>query len=76
MDCLKDIELLDHIRGDNRLAFAEIVNRYSATLFRFVNKRISNPEDTQDILQEIFASLWKRRAEIHIEYRLTYFPIR
>lgn len=66
MNNVSDIQLLAHIREDNRLAFTELVNRYSPVLFRFVYKRTSCIEDTQDILQNVFASLWKRRMSVNV----------
>lgn len=67
MDRLNDIQLFAMLQKDDRRAFTEIVNRYSSILFRFVDKRVSNVEDTKDILQEIFTSLWNRRYQIHIQ---------
>lgn len=67
MNNVHDIQLLEHIRADNRSAFTELVNRYTPILFRFIYKRTSSTEDTQDILQNVFASLWRRRMSIYVE---------
>lgn len=56
-------------KGDKR-AFAEVVNRYSEVLFRYVYRRCRNYEDSQDIIQEVFASLWKRKQHINIDNSL------
>lgn len=70
MNRLNDIQLFALVQKDDRKAFTEIVNRYSTVLFRFVYKRVSNVEDTKDILQEIFTSFWNRRHQIHIQESL------
>jgi len=62
-----DIELLDRIKNDDKKAFEEIVNKYSSILFRFINKRINDIDDSQDILQDVFISLWHKRSKISIK---------
>lgn len=64
---LNDIHLLQKIKRDNKAAFTEVVNRYSDILFRFIHRRTDNFEDSQDIVQEIFTSLWKNRDRIIIK---------
>lgn len=66
MTNLNDVQLLALVKQDNRQAFSLLVDRYSAPLFRFVRKRIPSNEDAQDIIQEVFASLWKRRLSLEI----------
>jgi len=61
-----DVQLFHHIKNDNRLAFCELVERYSPILFRFINKRIQCHEDSKDILQEVFSNFWLRRDKIEI----------
>ncbi|MFD1768325.1 RNA polymerase sigma factor [Sphingobacterium suaedae] len=61
---INDVQLFARIRDDDRSAFAELVDRYSGILYRFILKRTGSKEDTQDILQDIFASFWKRRHQL------------
>ncbi|MCS4227866.1 RNA polymerase sigma factor [Sphingobacterium sp. BIGb0165] len=70
MKQLDDTELFIRIQADDRYAFSELVNRYSDVLFRFIQRRVSCTEDSEDILQEIFVSLWHQRLNITIEYSL------
>ncbi len=72
MSNFSESELLRLIQRDDREAFAQIVNFYHDILLRFINKRISNIEDSKDILQEVFISLWHRRNHIVIEE--TFYP--
>lgn len=61
-----DVELFVKLREGDSHSFTEIVNRYSDKLFRIIQKRVSDKDDCQDILQDIFISLWRRRQDIHI----------
>ena len=70
MEQLDDTELFAGIQANDRHAFSELVNRYSAILFRFIQRRVSCVEDSEDILQEVFVSLWNNRHKINIEYSL------
>jgi RNA polymerase sigma-70 factor (ECF subfamily) len=47
------------ISGDDR-AFEVIYQRYAATLYRYARKNITVREDCEEIIQEVFESLWKR----------------
>lgn len=66
MNYLDDNLLFAKIQKGDIRAFAEIVDRYSEVLFRFVYRRCNSYEDSQDIIQEVFASLWKRKLQIKI----------
>ena len=70
MKQLDDTELFTRIQADDRYAFSELVNRYSEILFRFIRRRITCIEDSEDILQEVFVSLWNQRHKITIERSL------
>lgn len=70
MEQLDDTDLFTRIQADDRYAFSELVNRYSEILFRFIQRRVSCSEDSEDILQEVFVSLWNQRHKITIEISL------
>lgn len=70
MEQLDDTELLSSIQADDRHAFAELVHRYSDILFRFIQRRVACVEDSEDILQDVFVSLWNLRHRITIERSL------
>ncbi|MDF2476399.1 MAG: hypothetical protein K0S24_1882 [Sphingobacterium sp.] len=70
MKQLDDTELFTRIQADDRYAFSELVNRYSEILFRFIQRRVSCTEDSEDILQEVFVSLWNQRHKITITLSL------
>ena len=61
---LSDKELLRH--KDER-AFKVLYNRYWSLLYKKALARLGNEEDTKDILQEIFISIWNNRFHIVLE---------
>jgi len=62
---LEDELLFELIRKDNRAAFSELYNRYWNKLYLYLIKVIRHPEETEDILQEVFVSIWNRRQELN-----------
>jgi RNA polymerase sigma-70 factor (family 1) len=52
-------------RGDPN-AFEVIYNRYAADLFRYARKNIALKEDCEEIVQEVFVSLWERHESLHV----------
>ncbi|MCS4227049.1 RNA polymerase sigma factor [Sphingobacterium sp. BIGb0165] len=64
---LSDKELFDIVREGNTQAFSVLFDRYADILLSFVLKRIGSITDAEDILQEVFTSLWNRRYKIEIE---------
>lgn len=68
-----DKELFQLIKEDDRLAFDELYNRYWLPLFNKAYKRLRDKEACCDILQDIFADLWNKRATREIENISAYF---
>ncbi|WP_433902895.1 RNA polymerase sigma factor [Sphingobacterium puteale] len=64
---LSDKELFDIVKDDNTQAFSVLFERYGNTLLSFILKRVGSITDAEDILQDVFASLWNRRHKIEIE---------
>jgi len=58
-----DDKLLILIRQDDKKAFDLIYKRYWENLFVYVNRVVDDKDEAQDIVQEIFVSLWSRRAQ-------------
>ena len=65
-----DCELLDLLRSGDRSAFAEIYNRYWKSIFTVASNKIRQLEEAEEIVQDIFISLWNRREEIVITSNL------
>lgn len=62
-----DDVLLSHLSKDDELAFNEIYQRYWRTLFGIASSRLRNTHIAEDIIHDVFASLWKNRNHIQIQ---------
>lgn len=52
------------IQGDEK-AFETIYRRYASELYRYAGKNIPSKEDCEEIIQDVFESLWARHQELH-----------
>jgi RNA polymerase sigma-70 factor (ECF subfamily) len=64
---LSDKELLQLLRRDNALAFQELYNRYWDKLFYLSHKRLKSAMAAEEIVQDVFLTLWRKRRELQIE---------
>lgn len=62
----EDSRLLVALQADDPTAFETIYNHMASKLLHYINSRIQNREQSEEIVQEIFVSLWVRRQEIDI----------
>jgi RNA polymerase sigma-70 factor (family 1) len=56
-----DEELTALLRGGDQPAFTEIYNRYWSLLYAHVYKMLRDKGDTEDVVQEIFSTLWLKK---------------
>jgi RNA polymerase sigma-70 factor (family 1) len=68
--------LVQRIREGDCRAFAHMYEKYSPKLFRATYQRLRDRETAQEIVQEIFANLWLRRADLHIHRSLEHYLYR
>lgn len=61
-----DENLLLLLRQSNAQAFEEIYNRYWSKLYSQAYKRLKFRDSTEEVIQELFADLWERRADLQI----------
>lgn len=59
--------LLSLLSENDELAFTELYDRYWKKLFVIAYNRISENETAEDIVHDVFASLWTNRNKINIE---------
>jgi len=57
-------ELLEGLANGDEQSFQIIYRESIAELSRYARRRISNKEDCEEILQDIFESLWKRHESL------------
>jgi len=62
-----DGKLLDLLKGDSEPAFTEIYNRYWKKLLLVAWNHSRNDAIAEDIVHEVFMSLWERRSTIEID---------
>ena len=57
-------ELLQQVAAGDEHAFSTLYERYHYPLYRNVFRLVQSEEETKDIIQEIFISLWENRARL------------
>jgi RNA polymerase sigma factor (sigma-70 family) len=62
-----DCQLLALIKQGDRQAFAVLYKRYWKDLFDQAYKRLKNSQQSEDLIQDVFVSLWLRRAIVEID---------
>jgi RNA polymerase sigma-70 factor (ECF subfamily) len=62
-----DDALLDLLRAEDVPAFEEIYRRYWRVLYSITYRRIQSREISEEIVQDIFTSLWVNRATVSIQ---------
>ncbi len=67
-----DCELVDLLKEGNEGAFNEIYNRYWRKLYNECYKRLKDDELSADVIQDIFADLWIKRANKNIDNLAAY----
>ena len=65
-----DNELLREMAQGNETAFTQIYHQYWKLLFSVAANKLNNLADAEEVVQDVFADLWKRRAEIDIRQSL------
>ena len=59
-------ELLLLLANGDEFAFTEIYNYYWKNLFSVASLKLNNPSEAEELVQDIFLDLWKRRKELQI----------
>ncbi|HEX7014572.1 MAG TPA: RNA polymerase sigma-70 factor [Cyclobacteriaceae bacterium] len=62
-----DAELVTLLRGGDKCAFEAIYRRYAAELYRYARKNVPIPEDCEEMVQDVFESLWIRHESLEVE---------
>ncbi|MET3880209.1 RNA polymerase sigma-70 factor [Chitinophaga sp. OAE865] len=68
---LDDASLLELMKKDDQEAFTTIYNKYWYPLMQHVMKAVRIYSEAEDIVQEIFVSIWKNRARLEIRAALS-----
>jgi RNA polymerase sigma-70 factor (ECF subfamily) len=57
-------ELIVLLRLGHKGAFEAIYKTYASPLYRYARRSIATKEDCEEIVQEVFVSLWQRRESL------------
>jgi len=68
-------QLLSLLLQDDKAAFTEIYDRYWKKLFVIAFNRIKESQAAEDIVHDVFASLWGNRSHIHIVQLENYLAV-
>jgi RNA polymerase sigma-70 factor (ECF subfamily) len=67
-----DEALVAMIRQDDAGAFAAVYNKYAAQLFHTAHAILKDREACEDIIQELFTTLWIKRQQLNIHHLKSY----
>lgn len=70
-ESLTDNQLLHSLKNGDAEAFTEIYERYWDKLLVYVMRALRHQGEAEDIVQELFVSVWRRRYEIEISVALS-----
>lgn len=66
MEHLPDNELWERVRQSDPDAFEEFHRRFWHPLYRLAYKRLGDPDETGDLMQEMFIELWEKRETLQV----------
>ncbi len=65
-----DTVLIASLKRGDHLAFEQIYRQSAVKLLQYIFGRVHNREVSEELLQDVFLSLWARRAELNIRSSL------
>ena len=68
-------EVLEQLTEGNESAFKQIYDRYWLSIYKTVKRYTKSPEVAEDIVQEIFTTLWNNRSSFKEVINLEYYLI-
>lgn len=72
---LTNEELVDRLQSGDVKAFSEIYNRYWFKLYNLAFAQIGAKEESEDLIHNLFETLWKKRNEVSIRNLTTYLVV-
>lgn len=60
-------ELLIQVATGNEAAFRMLYEKYHHALYRNVIRLLHSTEEAEDVVQEVFITLWEKRSELNME---------
>lgn len=66
-----DSELMALLKQGDQMAYTEIFERYKGILYNHAYRLLENHDEAEDIIQDLFLTLWQKRTEIEINTSLS-----
>ncbi len=63
MEVQEEQELFEKVRQRDERALEQLIRIWTPMLSAFVNRIVTNPEDTSDILQDTFVKIWEKSRQ-------------
>ncbi len=60
-----EAELMQRVAARDHRAFAELSEKYSALIFSTAYKVLNHYEDTEDVMNEVLATIWNKAGTYH-----------
>lgn len=73
LNLLADTELAALLKVDSEPAFREIYVRYWDRLYVIACKRLDNPTDAEEVVQDIFCNLWRKRRDFSLQKNFDHY---
>lgn len=67
IDRTDEKDLLLRLQDGDHAAFQTLYHRYAQSLYRKLASLVKQPEEADEILQELFVKVWEKRAQIEIQ---------
>ena len=64
-DDVADAAALEAIASGDEAAFRRLQERYAGLLFAAIRRILEDPADTEEVLQEVLNSLWRKAGQYH-----------
>lgn len=74
-NCTDDVLLLEQIEKGNKHAFNLLFEKYWGKAYAEAHKRLKDPDQAKDIVQEVFTHIWLKRESLHINNLPAYLNI-
>jgi len=74
-NCTDDVLLLEQIEQGNKHAFNLLFEKHWGKAYTEAYKRLKDPDQAKDIVQEVFTHIWLKRESLHINNLPAYLNI-
>lgn len=61
-------KIIRNLNRDDVFSFDEIYREYNKKIYSFSLSYVKNREDAEGVVQEVFLTLWRKRADINSQY--------